>query len=270
MTLYTTHVHRSSLSFPSRGSTARIPRAPVLPGSLFYSPAERRLTAAVAVSDVSSLAEVSPPRHLRLVPQPPRASTARPGSPRARATALGRVASPPREVEPALPGRRVVPAPAASLSSLARPLPPPAPLQARGGVALPVEGRGGPVAPATGLPPPILTRSTFRARRGSSKVNGDRHLASCGSPVTAPTRYSRREAWLRSDVIRALLARAVPCFPAVLYAYRFCRCDCRGGGGCSRAECRRRRHRARLSTASLPLRARGPVSQRTVKVTGVR
>ena len=37
----------------------------------------------------------------------------------------------------------------------------------------------------------------------------------------APTRYSRREAWLRSDVIRALLARAVPCFPAVLYVYRF-------------------------------------------------
>jgi len=37
----------------------------------------------------------------------------------------------------------------------------------------------------------------------------------------APTRYSRREAWLRSDVIRALLARAVPCFPAVLYIYRF-------------------------------------------------
>ena len=34
-------------------------------------------------------------------------------------------------------------------------------------------------------------------------------------------RYSRREAWLRSDVIRALLARAVPCFPAVLYVYRF-------------------------------------------------
>ena len=52
-------------------------------------------------------------------------------------------------------------------------------------------------------------------------------------------RYSRREAWLRSDVIRALLARAVPCFPAVLYVYRFCRCDCRGGGGCSRAVCRR-------------------------------
>ena len=41
------------------------------------------------------------------------------------------------------------------------------------------------------------------------------------STATAPTRYSRREAWLRSDVIRALLARAVPCFPAVLYIYRF-------------------------------------------------
>ena len=31
----------------------------------------------------------------------------------------------------------------------------------------------------------------------------------CPSTATAPTRYSRREAWLRSDVIRALLARAV-------------------------------------------------------------
>ena len=87
MTLYTTHVHRSSLSFPSRGSTARIPRAPVLPDSLFYSPAERRLTAAVAVSDVSSLAEVSPPLHLRLVLPPPRASTALLKFPRARAVA---------------------------------------------------------------------------------------------------------------------------------------------------------------------------------------
>ena len=54
-----------------------------------------------------------------------------------------------REVEPVLPGRRVAPAPAASLSSLARPPPPPAPLQARGGVALPVEGRGDPAATAS-------------------------------------------------------------------------------------------------------------------------
>ena len=54
-------------------------------------------------------------------------------------------------------------------------------------------------------------------------LNGDRHLASCGLPVYRyrAFRYSRREAWLRSDVIRALLARAVPCFPAVLYVYRF-------------------------------------------------
>ena len=92
------------------GFTARLPGAPALPDSLFYSPAERRLTAAVAVSDVSSLVEVSPPLHLRLVLPPPRASTARPRSPRARAAALGRVASPPRGVEPALPGRQVVPA----------------------------------------------------------------------------------------------------------------------------------------------------------------
>ena len=87
MTLYTTHVHRSSLSIPSQGSTARLPGAPVLPDSLFYSPAERRLTAAVAVSDVSSLAEVSPPLHLRLVLPPPRASTALLKFPRARAVA---------------------------------------------------------------------------------------------------------------------------------------------------------------------------------------
>ena len=74
-------------------------------------------------------------------------------TPRVRTVALGRAQFHPQEVEPALPGRRVVPALAASLSSLARPPPPPAPLQARGGVALPVEGRGGPVATAAGLPP---------------------------------------------------------------------------------------------------------------------
>ena len=110
----------------------------------------------MVVSLVVGVAFSAAALHLRqLLPAPPlpRASTARPRSPRARAAALGRVASPPREVEPALPGRRVVPALAASLSSLARPPPPPAPLQARGGVALPVEGRGGPVATATGLPP---------------------------------------------------------------------------------------------------------------------
>ena len=88
------------------------------------------------------MAEVSPPLLLRLVLPPPRASTARPGSPRARTVALGPTHFHPREVGPALPGRRVVPAPAASLSSLARSPPPPAPLQARGGVALLVEGRG--------------------------------------------------------------------------------------------------------------------------------
>ena len=66
---------------------------------------------------------------------------------------MGRVASPPREVGPALPGRRVAPASAASLSSSARPSPPLAPHRARGGVALPVEDHGGPAATATGLPP---------------------------------------------------------------------------------------------------------------------
>ena len=109
------------------GFTARLPGAPALPDSLFYSPAERRLTAAVAVSDVSSLVEVSPPLHLRLVLPPPRASTARPRSPRARAAASRLVAAPLQEVGPALPGQRVAPAPVASLSFSARPPPPPAP-----------------------------------------------------------------------------------------------------------------------------------------------
>ena len=113
-TLYTTHVPRSSLSLSSQGSTARPPGAPALPDSLFYSPAERRLTVAVAVSGVSSLAEVSPPLLLRLVLPPPRASTVLLKFPRARAAALCRVATPPREVGPALPGRRVAPAPTAS------------------------------------------------------------------------------------------------------------------------------------------------------------
>ena len=131
-TLYTTHVPRSSLSLSSQGSTARPPGAPALPDSLFYSPAERRVTAAVAVSDVSS-SEAVPPSHLRrlaplarlrglfLLPPPP----AIPGpNPRARAAALDRRAAPPREVGPALFGRGFAPAPAVSLSSSARPYAP--------------------------------------------------------------------------------------------------------------------------------------------------
>ena len=112
------------------------------------SPSGRYQTASAVVSDASSSAVALPPLRLRLVPQPPRASTARPGSPRARTVALGHTHFHLREVEPTLPGRRVAPAPAVSLSSLARPPPPPAPLQARGGVALPVEGRGDPAATA--------------------------------------------------------------------------------------------------------------------------
>ena len=81
-------------------------------------------------------------------------------TPRARAAALDRVASPPRGVGPALPGRRIAPASAAFLSFSARPSPPPAPLQARGGVALPVEDRGDPAATATGLPPVSSCLST--------------------------------------------------------------------------------------------------------------
>ena len=126
-TLYTTHVPRSSLSLSSQGSTARPPGAPALPDSLFYSPAERRVTAAVAVSDVSS-SEAVPPSHLhRLAPLAPREPTARAGPPRARAAALCLVATPPREVGPALPGQQVAPAPVASLSFSARPPLPPAP-----------------------------------------------------------------------------------------------------------------------------------------------
>ena len=71
------------------------------------SPSGRYQTASAVVSDVSSSAVASTPLRLRLVPQPPRASTARPGSPRARTAALDRVATPPREDGPALPGRRV-------------------------------------------------------------------------------------------------------------------------------------------------------------------
>merc|ERR1711938_224809 len=85
--------------------------------------------------------------------QSQKVTSARPGSPRARTVALGPTHFHPQEVGPALPGRRVVPAPAASLSSSARPPPPPAPLQARGGVALLVVDHSGPAATATGLPP---------------------------------------------------------------------------------------------------------------------
>ena len=110
-----------SLPSPIRASPRLVP--------VPCSPSGRYQTASVVVFDAASSAVASTPLRLRLVPQPPRASTARPGSPRARTAALDRVATPPREVEPALPGRRVVPAPAASLSSLARSPPPPAPLQ---------------------------------------------------------------------------------------------------------------------------------------------
>ena len=128
-TLYTTHVPRSSLSLSSQGSTARPPGAPALPDSLFYSPAERRVTAAVAVSDVSS-SEAVPPSHLRrlaplarlrglfLLPPPPAIPCP---TPRVRATAFDRHAAPPRGVGPALFGRGLAPAPAVSQSSLVRP-----------------------------------------------------------------------------------------------------------------------------------------------------
>ena len=75
------------------------------------------------VFDVSSSEAAPPPRLHRLAPLAPRESTARVGSPRAGAAAMDRHAAPPREVGPALFGLHVgvAPAPAASLSSLARP-----------------------------------------------------------------------------------------------------------------------------------------------------
>ena len=99
-TLYSTHVHRYASCAPAR---LRSPSPFFRP--VPCSPSGRFQTASAVVSDVSSSAVASTPLRPRLVP--PRASTARPGSPRARTAALGRVASPPREVGPALPGRRV-------------------------------------------------------------------------------------------------------------------------------------------------------------------
>ena len=126
---YTVHhaqTHRHLLSPRSRSSTFHPPGAPVLPDSFSCSLAERHTTAGVVVSLVVGVAFSAAAFRLRqLLSAPPvlRVSTARPRFPRARTAALDRVASPPRGVEPALPGRRVAPAPAASLSSLARPPP---------------------------------------------------------------------------------------------------------------------------------------------------
>ena len=142
ITLDTTPKHRHLLSPRSRSSTFGPLGAPVLPDSLSCSLAERHTTAGVVFSLVVGVASSAAAFRLRQpLPAPPvlRVSTARPGSPRARTVALGPTHFHPREVGPALPGRRVVPAPAASLSSLARPPPPPVLLQARGGVALLVE-----------------------------------------------------------------------------------------------------------------------------------
>ena len=140
-------------------------------GSVSCSLFGRRPTASADVFDVSS-SEAAPPPHLRrLAPLAPREPTARVGPPRAGAAALCLVATPPREVGPALPGRRIAPAPAASLSFSARTPPPPAPLQARGGVALPVEGRGGPVATATGLSPVSSYVPTPLAEDASARLS---------------------------------------------------------------------------------------------------
>ena len=123
----TRHVHTRL----SNVYTAR-PRPPpfrvnLQSGSVSCSLFGRRPTASADVFDVSS-SEAAPPPHLRrLAPLAPREPTARVGPPRARAAASCLVATPPREVGPALPGRRVAPASVASLSFSARPSPPPAP-----------------------------------------------------------------------------------------------------------------------------------------------
>jgi len=66
-------------------------------------------------------------RQLLPAPPIPRASTARPRSPRASVTAYDPLVAPPRGVGLALPGRRISPASAASLSYSARSPFPPAP-----------------------------------------------------------------------------------------------------------------------------------------------
>ena len=99
----------------------------------------------------SSAAAPPPSRLLCLIPLTPPSAIPRP-APRAKAAALGRVASPPRGVGPALPGRRIALASAVSLSSSARLPPPPAPRRARGGMAPLVVSHVGPAAAATGLP----------------------------------------------------------------------------------------------------------------------
>ena len=118
----TRHVHTRL----SNVYTAR-PRPPpfrvnLQSGSVSCSPFGRRPTASAVVSDVSSSGAVPPPHLRRLAPLAPREPTARVGpplipltpppttpfpTPWARTAALGRVASPPREDGPALPGRRV-------------------------------------------------------------------------------------------------------------------------------------------------------------------
>ena len=87
---------------------------------------------------------------------------------RARAAALGYIASPPRGVGPALPGRRIAPAPAAFLSFSARPSPPPAPPRARGGVALLVVDHGGPGCRRDGSTP--CTSRILEGRSGAQGV----------------------------------------------------------------------------------------------------
>ena len=141
---------------PARGPRPAPIRANLRSGSVSCSLFGRRPTASAVVFDVSS-SEAAPPPHLhRLAPLAPREPTARVGPPRAGVAALCLVATPPREVGPALPGRRIAPAPAASLSSSARPSPPLAPHRARGGVALLVADPGGPAATAAGLPGELL------------------------------------------------------------------------------------------------------------------
>ena len=187
---------------PRPESTPVAPGGPSTPqdlrsGSVSCSLFGRRPTASELVFDVSS-SEAAPPPHLRrLAPLAPRELTARVGPPRARAAASCLVATPPREVGPALPGRRVAPASAASLSFSARPSPPPAPPQARRAVAPLVVDHGGPAAAATGLPPvssyvPTPLAEAELARLSPPRtVDSRSHLgpSGLGLPVRRLTRF---------------------------------------------------------------------------------
>ena len=126
-----------------------------LPGPPPGSPSAGRAAAAEPAfpSYASSAAAPSPSRLLCLILLTPPPAIPCP-TPRARAVALGRVASPPRGVGPALLGRRVAPASAVSLSYSARPPPSKSSSSSSGGRGPPCRSsRWSGCAAATDLPP---------------------------------------------------------------------------------------------------------------------